>query len=91
MQISQTGFRKEMGTMDSIYTLNCVANRQINKKGGKLIALFIDLKAAFRGYEDTNRNDEEKEIRESLIRRVEEILRETKNRVRVGRELGKSF
>lgn len=33
--------------MDNIYVLNYLINRQINKTGGKLVAFFVDLKAAF--------------------------------------------
>lgn len=33
--------------MDNIFVLNYLTNRQLEKKGGKLIALFVDLKAAF--------------------------------------------
>lgn len=36
-----------MGTMDNVYIFNYLVNRQVEKKGGKLVALFIDLKAAF--------------------------------------------
>jgi len=31
---NQTGFRKGMGTVDSIFTLNYLINRQLIKKGG---------------------------------------------------------
>jgi len=44
---NQTGFRKGMGTMDQIYTLNYLVNRQLGKEKGGMIALFINLKAAF--------------------------------------------
>jgi len=44
---SQTGFRKGMGTIDNIYILNYLINRQIGRKGGKLIAVFVDLIAVF--------------------------------------------
>jgi len=33
--------------MDNIFVLNYLINRQIEKKGGKLIAVFVDLRAAF--------------------------------------------
>lgn len=33
--------------MANIFVLNYLINRQLEKKGGKLIALFVDLKAAF--------------------------------------------
>lgn len=50
----QTGFRKGMGTVDNIYVLNYMVSKQIGRVGGRLVALFIDLKVAFdsvdRGY-----------------------------------------
>lgn len=36
-----------MGTIDNIFVINYLINRQIGKKRGKMAALFIDLKAAF--------------------------------------------
>lgn len=42
---NQTGFREGMGTIDSIYVLNCLANRKLRKKE-MLVALLVDLKAA---------------------------------------------
>lgn len=44
---NQIRFRKGKGTMDNIFVLKYLINRQLKKKGGKLIALFVDLKAAF--------------------------------------------
>ena len=44
---NQTGFRKGMGTIDNICTLNYQVNRNLGRKKGKLIALFVDFKAAF--------------------------------------------
>lgn len=44
---NQTGFRKRMGAIDNIFVLNYAVNKQIRKKGGELITLFIDLRAAF--------------------------------------------
>ena len=44
---NQTGFRKGMGTIDNTYTLNYLVNRNLGMKKGKLIALFVDFKAAF--------------------------------------------
>jgi len=35
------------GNGDSIYVINYLINRQLERKGGKLVALFVDLKAAF--------------------------------------------
>lgn len=58
-----------------------------------MIALFVDLKAAFDMIDrevlvETMR---ERGIREGLVRRVEEIFRETRSRVRVREILGSPF
>jgi len=62
---NQTEFRKEMGTMDQIHTLNYLVNRQLRKEKGGVIALFINLKAAFDSLEFRQRSvdwsNEEKE------------------------------
>src|SRR5580765_7698176 len=39
----QTGFRKGMGVMDNIYVLNFLVNRQLGRKGGLVVATFVDL------------------------------------------------
>lgn len=44
---NQAGFRKRRSTMDNIYTVNYLANRNLCRKRRKLMALFIDLKASF--------------------------------------------
>lgn len=80
---NQVGFRKGKGTMDNIFVL---INRQLKKKGGKLIALFVDLKAAF---DTVSRKTvmeamEERWVRKGLVERIEEMLRETRGRVRIG-------
>jgi len=41
---NQTGFKRGMGTMDNIFVLNHLINRQIEKKGGKMVAIFMDLR-----------------------------------------------
>lgn len=73
--------------------LNCLVNRQLSKKGEKLIAFFVDLRAAFDSVDReilvgamTKRG-----IKERLIERVVEILRETISRVRVGGEEEEKF
>jgi len=42
---NQAGFRKGMGTLDNIYVLNFLINRQVRKK--RKLTLFVNLKAAF--------------------------------------------
>lgn len=44
---NQTGFRKGLETIDNIFVVNYLVNRQLGKRGGSLVTLFVDLKAAF--------------------------------------------
>lgn len=44
---NQTGFRKGLGTIDNIYVLNYLVNRQLDKEKEKIVAFYINLKAAF--------------------------------------------
>lgn len=77
--------------MDSIYVINYLINKQLGKKGGKMVALFLDLKAAFDSVDRGVLIDAMKEsgVREELSKRMEEMLRETK--IMVGGEMGESF
>lgn len=72
---NQARFRKGMGTIDNIYVLNYLINRQLRKKGGRMVAMFVDLKAAFDSVDKgvliaSMRN---RGLREGLIEKVEEI------------------
>lgn len=74
---NQVGFRKGKGTMDNIFVLKYLINRQLKKKGGKLIALFVDLKAAF---DTVSRKTvveamKERGVRKGLVEKIEEMLR----------------
>lgn len=90
---NQTGFRKEMGMMDQIYTLNYLVNRQLGKEKGGMTVLFVDLKAVF----DSVHRDRLIEamkmrgVREGLINKIEEIMKETKSRVRVEEQWSEKF
>ncbi|XP_029159119.1 CWF19-like protein 2 [Nylanderia fulva] len=90
---SQTGFRKRMGVINSIYVLNYLVIRKVNNKGSKVVAAFIDLKAAFDSVNremlmETMKN---RGIRKGLRSRIEEVYRETRSKVRVGKEERESF
>jgi len=81
-----------MGTIDNIFTLNYFINRQIGRKGEKLIVVFVDLKAAF---DSVDRGILLSALRErgvrGLVVRMTELLKETKSRVRVRGEMGEGF
>jgi len=86
---NQTGFRKRMGTIDNIYILNYLINRQTGRKEGKLMALFVDLRA-FNSMDrgELIRTMRGRGVKEGMVERVEEMLRETRSRVRIGRTVG---
>lgn len=90
---NQTGFRKGMETMDNIYVINYLINKQLGKKEGKMLALFVDLKAAFDSVDKGILLEamRKRGIREGLSKRVEEMMKETKSKVMVGGEMGESF
>jgi len=73
-----------MGTIDNIYVLNYLV-KEICKEEGKLVAFFVDLRAAFDSVDREVLGKEMKKrgVRERLVRRCEDMLRETRNRVRV--------
>jgi hypothetical protein len=82
-----------MGIMDNIYVLNYLINRQLGKRGGKVVALFVDVRAAFDSVDRgvLGKAMRERGVREGLVERVEEIWGETRSRVRAGEELGGNF
>ncbi|KMQ89458.1 rna-directed dna polymerase from mobile element jockey-like protein [Lasius niger] len=65
----------------------------MGKQEGKMTAVFIDLKAAFDTVdrEAVVKAMQERGVREGLVVRVEEMLRETKSRVRAGKRIGEKF
>lgn len=82
-----------MGTIDNVYVLNYLVNRQVWRRGRKLIALFVDLRAAFDSMDREVLVEAMKErgIREGFIERVIELLQETRSRVKVEGERGNCF
>ena len=82
-----------MGTIDNIYTLNYLVNRNFGRKKGKLITLFVDFKAAF---DSANRGVlwkgmRERGVNEGLIERIKKIFVETRIKVRTGEQKGEVF
>ena len=43
----QGGFKAGFSTMDSVFTLNTIINKHINKKGGRFYCAFVDFTKAF--------------------------------------------
>nr|XP_022912518.1 uncharacterized protein LOC111423506 [Onthophagus taurus] len=89
----QAGFRKEKGPIDNVYVLKHLADRELDKKGGKLYALFLDLKEAFDKMDKGKLWAEmgRRGITEHLIARVKEIYMETRARIKVGDKLSHVF
>ncbi|XP_033214068.1 uncharacterized protein LOC117171124 [Belonocnema kinseyi] len=84
---NQMGLRRRMGTIDNVYVLNYIVNRNQGRKKGKLVAFFVDrikhlsiknyaCKVAF---DSVNRRVlwkamKEKGVDEGLIERIKEIF-----------------
>ncbi|XP_043280376.1 uncharacterized protein [Venturia canescens] len=90
---NQTGFRRGTGTIDSIYVMNYLVGRRCVEKKGKVIAMFVDLKAAFDSVDRKVLVEtmEKRGVREGIRERVREIYEETRNKVRVGGVVGEEF
>lgn len=90
---SQMSFRKGRGTMDAVYVMNDLVNRQVSRKKRVLVALFVDVKAAFNsvGKKTVIEAMRGREVRKGLIVRVREVLLENNSRVRIGKELEERF
>jgi len=88
LEESQFGFRKNRGTIDAIYTLNYVANRELAKKKGKLFVFFMDLKSAF---DRVDKGKLGEMLKERLRRRIMETYRETRNIIKMEEEITGEF
>ena len=82
---SQAGFRKGRGSMDNVYILRHLVEREIRKEGGRMYALFIDFKAAF---DSMNREKMWEYLRRNgadtyLVTKMEEIYQEAVSKARV--------
>lgn len=89
---SQGGFRKGRRTMDNIFILNHVVQREKCEEE-KVYALFVDLKAAF---DNVDRNKlwrilKDKGIEEQLISRIRSLYKETRVVIRTKEGTTDSF
>lgn len=86
-------YRKGMGALDNVYVVNYLINRQLSRKRGSLTMTFVDLKAVFNSMVKRALIEamKRRRIRSRLITRVEELLRETQSRVKVGEDMNEKF
>lgn len=89
----QAGFRKGRSTTDNVYILDHLVQKYIEKKSGGMYALFVDMRAAF---DSVDRERlwvclRKRGVDEHLVRRMEEIYAETRNRVRVNGKESECF
>lgn len=92
---SQAGFRRGRSTMDNIFILNHLSQREKRKGKGedKVYAFFVDLKAAF---DNVDRDKlwetlKDKGINREVIGRLEKIYEETEVMIRMGEEFTDKF
>lgn len=80
---NQTRFRRGMGTLNDIYVLNYLVNRQLEKKGKKMITVFVDLRSAFDSMDRgiLVKAMRERRVREGLVERVTKVLRKIRSRM----------
>ena len=90
---NQTGLRKGLETVDNVYVLNYLVNKRMAKKQGKLVAMFVDLRATFDLVDRRVilRALEKRGVRKGLREKVEDVYRETIGMVKVVEETGKAF
>jgi len=92
---TQAGFRKGKSTMDNIFVLSHLVQREGRTEGNerRLYALFADLSAAFDNIDrDTLwRILRDMKLEEGLIRRMEKIYESTEVMVRTEEEISESF
>lgn len=81
---SQAGFRKGRSTVDNIYILNHVIQREKTKEESKVYALFIDLKAAFDNVDRDKLWDilKNKGVEKNLANRIKKMYEHTEATVR---------
>lgn len=66
----KSGFRKGRETMDNVCVVNYLVNKNVSRKGGELVALFVDLRTAFDSVDRRKlmKTIREKRVREGLVR-----------------------
>ncbi|KMQ92547.1 flagellar attachment zone protein 1-like protein [Lasius niger] len=89
----QFGFIAGRGTIDAIYALNFVVNKEIAKKKRKIFAFFADLKAAFDKVDriELGKMLKKTEIGEQIRKRIMKTYKETKDIVKVGSKKSEEF
>ena len=90
---TQFGFRKGKGTTEAIHVLTEIIENQIKREKGKLFVWFADLKAAFHKVkrEEIWKILRKKEIEEKLVRRLEEVYKETWVKIMIEGEIVDEF
>lgn len=93
LPLNQIEFEKGIGTMDNIYVLNYLINRQVERGKEGTVIMFVDMKAAFDSVDRGKvvRAMREKVVREGLAKKCKKVLRKAKRRIRCERERGKGI
>lgn len=92
-KLKEVAGRKGRGTMDNIYVLNHIIQKEIRKKGGKIFGFFMDLKSAFDKVDRKTlwEEMERRGIRKGIVERIKKIYESTKNVVRVNGRVSERF
>lgn len=92
---SQAGFRRGRTTIDNIFVLNHLMQREKRqgRKDEKIYMMFADMKAAFDNVERSTlwRELRRKEIKRDLIKKIEKIYERTETVIRTNQGYTDSF
>ena len=90
---SQAGFRKGRSTIDNIFTLHWIIEKELRKKSGKLYTFFADLKSAFDNLDRETLWEvmERRGIDKELVKKIQEVYEETVCAVKVNEKVSKQF
>lgn len=93
LPLSQAGFTKGMATIDCVNVLNSLINKKVAKEKGKIAVMFVDMRTAFDLVDRGIQLEciKKKRVREGLVVRCEEMLKETVSRVRVEKREKRRF
>ena len=72
---TQTGFHKNRSTVDNVYIIQHIVQREMGKKRGKLYVFFIDLKSVFNKVSRLNlwKSMKKRGIRIGIVERLKEL------------------
>ena len=94
MTLEQDSAKKE--TVDNVYIIRHIVQREKEKKRRNVYVFLIDLKSAFDKVSrwdlwESTKSNKERAIRKRTVERIKELYEETENVIRIGYKCTKTF